>query len=201
MGAFSPADWLPEGTAGRVQREVVEPLLAEMRRRGAEYKGILFTGLMITKSGPKVLEFNARFGDPETQALLPLLSEDLLPWLEAARAGGLDALPAEGPAKKPLAAVHLVLAAAGYPAEPRKGDPIRIPEELLPREEGEGERLAKLFFAGVRRGGDPFGFVTNGGRVLGLTALAATRAEARRKAYELAATIEFAGMQRRSDVG
>jgi phosphoribosylamine--glycine ligase len=154
---------------------------------------------MATAQGPKVIEFNARFGDPETQALLPLLGEDLLPWLQASRDGRLGEMPASGPRWKDLTAVHVVLAAEGYPGKPRKGDTIQLPEELLPQE-GDGERLAKLFFAGVARSRE-LNFVTNGGRVLGLTAMAPTREEARRKAYELIPMVKFAGAQRRGDVG
>ncbi len=201
MGAFSPADWLPEGTAARVQEEVNLPLLRALKKRGTPYKGILFSGLMITKDGPKVIEFNARLGDPETQVLLPLLDEDLLPWLQAAQRGALQELPATGPRLKALAGVHVVTAAAGYPgtggAVVRKGDAIHLPEALLPREGAPLEQ--KLFFAGVAK--NEKGFVTNGGRVLGVTALAATRAEAREKAYALTRGIEIAGAQRRGDVG
>ncbi|MGE3260596.1 MAG: phosphoribosylamine--glycine ligase [Bacteriovoracia bacterium] len=201
MGAYSPADWLDEGFTERVSAEIVRPLLAAMAERGHPFKGILFVGLMVTAAGPKVIEFNARFGDPETQALLPLLDENLLPWLEACRNGKLDSLPATGPKMKPLtASVHVVLAAAGYPgANVKKGDIIRVPPELLPQEE-EGERLAKLFFAGVARSRS-LEMTTSGGRVLGLTALASTRAEARAKAHALVSAITFAGAQRRADVG
>lgn len=202
MGAFSPADWLPAGFEEEVQEKIVAPMVAAMAKRGAPFKGVLFTGLMATESGPKVIEFNARFGDPETQVLMPLLEDDLLPWLRACRDGTLDKRPAAGPRRKALHGVHLVMAAAGYPATPRKGDAIRIPQELLPAE-GDGKRLAKVFFAGVGRGTsrEAAGFITNGGRVLGLTALAESREEARRKAYALAETIHFEGMQRRTDVG
>jgi phosphoribosylamine--glycine ligase len=198
MGAFSPADWLPEGFAEEVQAKIVAPMVAAMAKRGTPFKGVLFSGLMATADGPKVIEFNARFGDPETQVLMPLLEDDLLPWLRAARDGTLAKRPAEGPRRKNLHGVHLVMAAAGYPATPRKGDPIFVPEELLPVE-GDGGRHAKVFFAGVGRG--PNSFVTNGGRVLGLTALAETREEARRKAYAISEVIRFEGMQRRGDVG
>jgi phosphoribosylamine---glycine ligase len=201
MGAFSPADWLPTGMAEKVQAEVVLPLLSALRERGAPFKGVLFTGLMMTPSGPKVLEFNARFGDPETQALLPLLDEDLLPWLQAARDGRLAEMPAEGPRKKNLHSVHVVLAAAGYPGTPRRDDPIQVPPELFPADEVSEDRLAKLFFAGLRREGSPPRFVTAGGRVLGLTALAVSREEARTKAYALLEAVSFDGAQRRGDVG
>lgn len=204
MGAFSPADWMPQGTQERVESEIVNPLLAEMKRRGIPFKGILFTGLMITKAGPKVIEFNARFGDPETQALLPLIEEELLPWFRAASEGRLSSLPALGPKKKNLHAVHVVMAAAGYPGangqEVKKGDVIRVPLELLPKE-NESERLVKLFFAGVARQSGGREMITAGGRVLGITAMAESREEARRKAYGLIDTISFSGAQRRSDVG
>jgi len=198
MGAFSPADWLPEGFAEEVQAKIVMPMVAAMAKRGTPFKGVLFSGLMATKDGPKVIEFNARFGDPETQVLMPLLEDDLLPWLRAARDGKLSSRPAAGPKRKALHGVHLVMAAANYPGAPRKGDPIRVPEEMLPTE-GDGKRLAKVFFAGVAKGKDSF--VTNGGRVLGLTALADSRAEARRKAYAISEVIQFEGMQKRGDIG
>ncbi|MGZ3694922.1 MAG: phosphoribosylamine--glycine ligase [Bdellovibrionota bacterium] len=199
MGAFSPADWLPDGFSDRVQAEIVQPLLQEMRTRGHAFRGMLFVGLMVTNAGPKVIEFNARFGDPETQVLLPLLQEDLLPWLKASREGALKAFPVSGPAVKPGAAVHVVVAAAGYPGTVKKGDKISLPGELLPQE-NETERLAKLFFAGVGRS-PSLDLITNGGRVLGITALAGSRADARRIAYELIETVRFSGAQRRSDVG
>ncbi|RZA05994.1 MAG: phosphoribosylamine--glycine ligase [Proteobacteria bacterium] len=198
MGAFSPADWLPNGFAEEVQNRIVAPMVEAMKKRGTPFKGVLFSGLMATKDGPKVIEFNARFGDPETQVLMPLVDEDLLPWLRASRDGTLARLSAEGPKRKNLHGVHLVMAAANYPGAPRKGDAISVPEELLPQE-GDSGRWAKVFFAGVARGENSF--VTNGGRVLGLTTLAESREEARRKAYAISEVIRFEGMQRRGDVG
>jgi phosphoribosylamine--glycine ligase len=195
MGAYTPADWLPAGFLGRVGREVVRPLLQEMRARGNPFQGTLFVGLMVDGDSLKVLEFNARFGDPETQALLPMLDEDLYPWLRAARDGRLGSLPAEGPKLKAGAAVHVVSAAEGYPGAPRKGDAITGTEALA----GSWEKGVKLFHAGVARAGA--GLATSGGRVLGVTALGATREEARAKAYEWSAKVSFAGLQRRSDVG
>jgi phosphoribosylamine--glycine ligase len=149
---------------------------------------------MVDGNDFKVLEFNARFGDPETQALMPLIDEDLLPWLEAAADGALASMPATGPRLKKQSSVHLVMAAHGYPATPRKGDKISIEKELL---EPKGDR--KLFFAGVSDDGRDFS--TSGGRVLGLTALGADRAEAREKAYRYIEGVKFDGAQRRSDVG
>jgi phosphoribosylamine--glycine ligase len=194
MGAFSPADWLPAGTAEKVQAQVVLPLLKALKDRGTPFKGILFTGLMVDGNDFKVLEFNARFGDPETQALMPLIDEDLLPWLEAAADGALGSMPAAGPRLKKQTSVHLVMAAHGYPGTPRKGDKISIEKELL---DPKGDR--KLFFAGVTDDGRNFS--TSGGRVLGLTALGSDRADAREKAYRFIEGVKFDGAQRRSDVG
>lgn len=196
MGAFTPADWVEAGLAEHIQSSVVNPLLAGMAAKGMPFKGVLFTGLMITKSGPKVLEFNARFGDPETQAILPMLDEDLLPWLEACQKGELNKMKASGPRMKAGSAVHVVLAAEGYPGDVKKGDAISLPAAALPGGDWEKNGL-KVFFAGVAAAGA--GLATNGGRVLGVTALGETRALARSRAYE--ATISFRGMQRRSDVG
>ena len=193
MGVYSPADWLPEGTSKTVQEKIVIPLLEKLREIGSPYKGILFVGLMITKEGPQVIEFNARFGDPETQGLMPLMDEELLPWLMASAKGNLTKLPAQGPKLKSAHAVHVVLAAHGYPGSNgqivRKGDPIRFPSEW--------PTGTKLFFAGVT-GKD---LVTNGGRVLGVTALGEIRAIARKNAYSALEQIHFAGSQRRTDVG
>jgi phosphoribosylamine--glycine ligase len=190
MGCYSPADWLSSKMAEEIESSVVAPLLAEMNKRGVPYKGVVFTGLMITKTGAKVLEFNARFGDPETQTLMPLLAEDLLPWLEAAVSENLAGLPKEIK-KHSGASVHVVKAAAGYPASPRKGDAISLPTEFP-----EG---TELFFAGVSKSNS--GFVTNGGRVLGITALGGNRAEARERAYAGISQVKFAGAQTRQDIG
>lgn len=198
MGSFTPADWIEEDIPDRVQKEIVLPLLAAMKKKGAAYKGILYSGLMITSSGPKVIEFNARFGDPETQSLLPMIEEDLLPWFIAAREGKLDSLPEAGPERKILHAVHVVMAAHGYPGTGgevvRKGDAISIPAVLL-----EENAQRKVFFAGVAKQGN--GLVTNGGRVLGVTAWAATQAVAKKIAYAILEEIKFNGSQKRGDIG
>lgn len=200
MGAFSPAEWTGPGFTSRVQEEVANPLLKVMQARKTPFRGILFVGLMVTKAGPYVLEFNARFGDPETQVLLPLLDEELLPWLAAAQMGSLSP---SGPRLKKLHGVHVVMAAAGYPGaggqEVRKGDSISVHPSLLPESRAWEEQQLKLFFAGVA--GKGHSLTTNGGRVLGLTALAESREEARKKAYAAAELVRFAGSQRRADVG
>ena len=194
MGAFTPADWLPDGFTERVSREVTQPLLAEMRRRGNPFKGVLFVGLMVDGGLGKVLEFNARFGDPETQALLPMLAEDLYPWLRACRDGRLSSMPASI-RMKPGAAVHVVSAAEGYPGTPSKGDGISIDPGFA----SAWEKGVKLFFAGVSKQGS--GFATNGGRVLGVTALGEDRADARAAAFAWTERVTFRGRQRRLDVG
>jgi phosphoribosylamine--glycine ligase len=196
MGAYTPAEWLLPNFMEQVAAQVVRPLLKEMNARGNPFKGMLFVGLMVDGISFKVLEFNARFGDPETQALLPMLNEDLFPWLKASRDGRLGTFSPTGPKMKKGFAVHVVSAAAGYPGTPRKGDAIA------------GENIffgswmkdsVKLFFAGVQKAGA--GLVTNGGRVLGVTALGTTKEEARAKAYAASEKITFNGLQRRSDVG
>lgn len=192
MGAYSPADWLPADTLHRVESEIVSPLLKVLKEKGREYRGVLFAGLMITPTGPKVIEFNARFGDPETQCLLPLLDEDLLPWLMAAAKGDLQGLGRNEIRLQKKHSVHLVLATEGYPANPTKGDSIQVSDAT---KVGAG----KIFYAGVARKGEQL--VTNGGRVLGITALGETRIDARNTVYALAEGVKFRGQQRRSDVG
>ncbi len=196
MGAFTPADWLPEGFSARVAKEVTEPLLAEMRKKAVPFKGVLFIGLMVENGSAKVLEFNARFGDPETQALMPMLDESLLPWLCACRDGELAFLRPSGPKLKEGAAVHVVSAAEGYPASPRKGDEISVHPDFGSSWPQDG---VKIFYAGVStRDGK---FFTNGGRVLGVTALGRSRPEARTKAHAWTEKVSFTGRQRRADVG
>jgi len=200
MGAFSPADWLPESFLERVSREVAQPLLEEMRKRGNPFKGVLFIGLMVENGVGKVLEFNARFGDPETQVLLPMMADELLPWLQASRNGNLPSLPSSGPRMKSGSALHVVAAAAGYPGNPVKGEVIEVHPSFAIECESWEKNSVQLFFAGVaKKGGGAL--CTNGGRVLGVTAFAESREAARLKAYEWSEKVRFPGMQRRSDVG
>jgi phosphoribosylamine--glycine ligase len=196
MGSYTPADWVRPELQARTAAEVVRPLLKEMNSRGVPFKGVLFVGLMVDGEKFSVLEFNARFGDPETQALLPMLAEDLHPWLRACRDGRLAALPASGPRLRSGAAVHVVSAAEGYPGTPRKGDTIEVDPAFGSSWEKFG---VKLFFAGVARQGTSF--TTSGGRVLGVTALGGSREEARAKAFEWSGKVRFQGLQRRNDVG
>jgi phosphoribosylamine---glycine ligase len=188
MGSYSPvADFDGEALAELVDR-VHRPVVDELARRGSPFVGVLFAGLMLTEDGPKVLEFNARFGDPETQSIVPLVEGSLLEPLAAAAGGDLEgvAVPTSGGA-----AVTVVLAGVGYPARSDSGTPIEGVDEA----EAGG---ALVFHAGTAlRGGR---LVTNGGRVLGVTGTGATVAEARERAYAGCERIHFAGAQRRGDI-
>ena len=189
MGSYSPVPAVDEGLYGRLVQMVVEPTVAELERRGIDYRGVLYAGLMLTADGPKVLEFNCRFGDPETQALLPRLEPDLLELILAAAKG--DPLPARAEWRKG-AAVGVVMASKGYPASSSKGDVIAGLAEV------RGRDGVQVFHAATAR--STAGIVTAGGRVLTVTGLGDTFAEARAKAYDAVAAIHFEGEQHRSDV-
>ena len=188
MGSYSPVPGFGPAEVEEIVDAVHRPIVAAMARRGHPFHGVLYAGLMIGADGAKVLEFNARFGDPETQAVLPRLRSDLVDLCLAAREpGGLAGLEAEFADDW---AVTLVLASAGYPESSSKGDAIRGLEAAA--------ELAEVTHAGTaERDGE---IVTAGGRVLNLTALGATPAEARDRAYDAARQIDFAGMQMRSDI-
>jgi phosphoribosylamine---glycine ligase len=195
MGTYAPMPQLDGGEVDAIMETAVLPLVAELRRRDIDYRGVLYAGLMLTTDGPKVIEYNVRFGDPETQVVLPLLSSDPAELLLAAATGSLDQVPA--PAFFDAAAVCVVLASAGYPESPRTGDTITglSPSGQL-AEPLEG---VTVFHAGTsRRGEGPFH--TAGGRVLGVTAVAPTLAGARVAAYEAAERIEWDGRQMRRDI-
>jgi phosphoribosylamine---glycine ligase len=187
MGSYSPVPGFDSGRAQELAAVVHQPIVDELRRRGTPFHGVLYAGLMMGPSGPKVLEYNARFGDPETQAVLPRLRSDLLELLEASTApGGLDGVV---PDWSPDWAVTVVLASRGYPDSSSSGDVIRGLDEV------EG---AEVFHAGTaERDGE---IVTAGGRVLGVTALGATPVEARERAYAAAERITFDGRQMRTDI-
>ncbi len=188
MGSYSPVPGFGSAEVEEIVDAVHRPALAALARRGRPFHGVLYAGLMIGPGGPKVLEFNARFGDPETQAVLPRLRTDLLDLCLAAREpGGLAGAAAEFGEDW---AVTLVLASAGYPESSSKGDVIRGLDEAA--------RLAEITHAGTaKRDGE---IVTAGGRVLNVTALGATPAEARDRAYDAASRISFDGMQIRTDI-
>jgi len=185
MGAYSPLAWLPPGTVDEVVRNVAQPTVDEMRRRGAPFAGLLYVGLAMTAGGPRVIEFNARFGDPETQVVLALLETPLAGLLYAAATGALAAHPRLS--WRAGAAVTVVIAAANYPDRPRVDDVI------------VGADHHGIIHAGTRR--DPDGVLrSSGGRVLSATAVGATLAEARDAAYRLVGTIELPGGHYRTDI-
>ncbi len=188
MGSYSPVPGFGATEVEQIVDAVHRPVVAEMARRGTPFRGVLYAGLMIGPDGPKVLEFNTRFGDPETQAVLPRLRSDLAGLCLAAREpGGLAGLEAEFSDDW---AVTLVLASAGYPESSSKGDVISGLEAAA--------ELAEVTHAGTaEQGGE---IVTAGGRVLSVTALGATPAAARDRAYDAASRIEFDGMQMRTDI-
>jgi phosphoribosylamine--glycine ligase len=195
MGAYSPVPGLDPDLTDELVDRAVEPLVAELRRRGIDYRGVLYAGLMLTADGPRVLEFNVRFGDPEAQAVLPRLAADPVALLGAAADGRLGP---DRPGFSDEAAVCVVLAAAGYPGAPVTGDPI---SGLGP--DGQLDPAApgvSVFHAGTARA-DPAGpFTVAGGRVLGVSGLAPSLAEARRRAYAGAGRIDWPGAQRRGDI-
>jgi phosphoribosylamine---glycine ligase len=190
MGCYSPTPFLSEMELERVSGQVLEPWLRGCLAEGIDYRGIVYPGIMLTSEGPKVLEFNARFGDPETQVYLARLETDLLEVLEASMDGGLDRVDLRW---NPMAAVCVVMASAGYPGSYPKG-------ELISGLEGAaGLARTKVFHAGTARHGDQV--VTSGGRVLGVTAWANQLTEARTAAYRAVERIQFNGAHYRRDIG
>jgi phosphoribosylamine---glycine ligase len=190
MGAYSPVPFAGDGVVGIVMDRCVEPTLAELRRRGIDYRGVLYAGLMLTAEGPKLLEYNVRFGDPEAQVVLPRLASDLAELLAAAASG--DLRRAHGPAFSDDASVTVVLASEGYPVEPRTGDVI----EGLDAAESAG---ATVFSAGVARDGEGR-LVTAGGRVLAVTGTGPTIRDARDQAYAAVGCVSWPGMHHRTDI-
>ena len=190
MGTISPSGSLDEALRARICREILDPFLAGIQKDGIAFRGMLFPGLMLTAEGPKVLEFNCRWGDPETQVLVRRLSSDLLPLLEATADGTLSEVSPEWDA---CVAVCVILASGGYPGSYEKGQVISGLDAA-----GELEGV-KVFHAGAKAVDGQI--VTSGGRVLGVTALGATLDEARRQGYLAADRIFFDGIQRRNDIG
>jgi phosphoribosylamine---glycine ligase len=191
MGAYTPLPWAPPDLVDSVLRDVLQPTVDEMARRGTPFAGLLYAGLALTSAGVRVVEFNARFGDPETQALLALLDSPLAPLLHAAATRTLADVPA--PSWKPGAAVAVVMASRGYPASSSSGDAIVGTETL------DDEPDVAVLHAGTALDGDGR-LVTAGGRVLAVTAVGADVADARAKAYEGIASISFPGAQWRHDI-
>jgi phosphoribosylamine--glycine ligase len=190
MGAYSPAPVVTDRLMSQIDLEILKPFVAGLRQEGIVYKGVLYAGVMVTKKGPLVLEFNARFGDPETQPILMRMKSDIVPIFEAIIEGRLDDRLIEWDER---AAVCVVLAAGGYPGTYGKGAPIEGLDKI-----GQLEDVM-VFHAGTRDEGR--GTVTAGGRVLGVTALGGSIKFAIDKAYRAVDMIRFKGMQYRRDIG
>jgi phosphoribosylamine--glycine ligase len=190
MGAYSPTPFLNENELKAAEQQILKPWLRGCAAEGIDFRGILYPGIMLTEGGPKVLEFNARFGDPETQVYLTRLSTDLVELFEASINGTLNQMELSW---SPAVSVCVVIAAGGYPGAYEKGTPIegleaagRLPE-------------VKVFHAGTALAGERI--VTNGGRVLGVTAWGVDLATARKSAYQAVESIRFEGAFFRRDIG
>lgn len=190
MGTFSPVKWIDQSMSNRIESEVIRPILKNMKLRGTPFCGMLFAGLMIDQETINVLEFNVRFGDPETQALLPRLEWDAASMLDAVARSDKESFKQQKIIEKNMACVHVVKASLGYPEKPILGKTIRL--QTLPQN-------VDLYFAGVKKQDDSL--VTNGGRVLGLSALAATFSEARELAYDSLHVADFDDAIFRRDIG
>lgn len=189
MGAFAPSPLYTEEIAERTEKEILIPTLNAMNSEGFTFKGVLYVGLMLTKDGPKVVEYNARFGDPETQVVLPLLESDLFAIMRAVREGRLAETDIHW---KKESAACIVLASGGYPEKYESGKLISGLEDA----EAAG---ATVYHAGTKK--TDAGYVTAGGRVLGVTALGDTLADAVHSAYAAAEKIHFEGAHMRRDIG
>ena len=186
MGTLSPSGRVDDALRQRIEKEILAPFLCGLHADGIDFRGMLFPGLMLTTDGPKVLEFNARFGDPETQVLLPRLQSDLIDLLEATIDGRLDSVRAEW---NPRAACCVVMASGGYPGGYKTGVPV----------EGVDNCGELVFHAGTKRDGDRV--LTAGGRVLGVTAMGDTPTDAVRSAYDAVRRIRFENAAWRTDIG
>ena len=191
MGAYTPLPWAPEGLVEEVTARVLQPTVDEMARRGTPFSGLLYAGLALTGRGVRVIEFNARFGDPETQPLLALLDSPLGVLLRAAARGTLDEVAA--PRWRDGAAVAVVVASHDYPGTPRTGDVIH---GLMDADRVDG---IDVIHAGTARADDG-ALVTAGGRVLAVTAVGADVADARTRAYDGVAKIRIDGSHHRTDI-
>ncbi|MFP4501157.1 MAG: phosphoribosylamine--glycine ligase [Candidatus Hydrogenedentota bacterium] len=190
MGAYSPAPVVTDALQARIEQEVLAPVVAGMAAEGTPYRGILYAGLMITDAGPKVIEFNVRFGDPETQVVLPRMTSEIVPIFMACACGGLKQAAI---AYDDGACVTVVMASGGYPGSYEKG------KVITGIEEAEADKGVMVFHAGTRLDGDVLR--TNGGRVLNVTAAADTVPEAIGKAYAAVEKIHFDNAHYRTDIG
>ncbi len=190
MGTFSPSPFYTQEVAEICQRTIFQPTVDAMAAEGREFKGVIFFGLMLTEDGPKVLEYNARFGDPEAQVVLPRMKNDIIEVMEACIDGNLDRINLQF---EDNAAVCVILASDGYPVKYEKGYLIRGLERF------DGKEGYYCFHAGTKQTKE--GFVTNGGRVLGVTAKGKDLKEARANAYEAVEWVEFENKYMRHDIG
>ncbi|MEB3172369.1 MAG: phosphoribosylamine--glycine ligase [Cyanobacteriota bacterium] len=195
MGAYAPAPLLDQAGLEQVRQLVLEPTVAALRARGIDYRGVIYAGLMLTAAGPKVIEFNCRFGDPECETLMPLLGPELAAVLLACARGDLSAAPALS--IKPGCSACVIAAAAGYPLQARSGDALTIG---LAEADQAGQGSLQLFHAGTRRA--PSGqCLSAGGRVLAMVAQAESFDAAFARAYAGLAQVQFDGMTYRRDIG
>jgi phosphoribosylamine--glycine ligase len=189
MGAVSPANNWNNELQSQFEAQIMRAVLRSLLEKGVTFRGLLYPGLIVTSDGPRVLEFNCRFGDPETQALLPRMKSDLLPLLEATIDGNIDKCAIEWDART---AVSVVLASTGYPGKYETGKAISGLDDAARLEN------VQIFHAGTKRGGDQV--KTAGGRVLAVTALGATIEAARACAYEAVSRIHFENCHYRRDI-
>jgi phosphoribosylamine--glycine ligase len=197
MGAFSPVPWVTAELMEAIQETVLNPVIQQLKKEGMPYKGLLYAGLMVSKSGkPFVIEFNCRFGDPETQVVLPLLKTDLVNVMMASAAGDLSTYEASGLLFAPEQfAVTVALCAKGYPGKPDSGHPITLPTSLTEHQ--------MFFHAGTglkAQLGQESLLVTKGGRVMNAVGLGASLEEAIQQAYQVADTVQFDGKFYRKDI-
>jgi phosphoribosylamine--glycine ligase len=191
MGAVSPNPMMGARTSDTVERQVILPTIHGMNHEGRRFQGVLFAGIKLTPAGPKVLEYNVRFGDPETQVLMMRMKSDLVPLLHACAVGKLD--ECEAPEWETRPAITVILASGGYPAKYEKGKPISGLQEI------EQDDDLQVFHAGTAMQGDQL--VTHGGRVLAVTAMGDSLIQARDRAYAAVDAIEFEGKTFRRDIG
>ncbi len=189
MGTVAPLPWITDKDMADIKARIVEPLLKALRKRGTPFRGLLYPGLMMTAEGPKVIEFNARFGQPETETYMRLFESDLLEALDACARGDLTGISLTW---KPGAACCVIAASKGYPGDVEKGKEIQGLGSLTDQD-------IVVFHVGTKQDGDRL--VTNGGRVLGITATGENLRTALKKAYEALGQVSFDGMQYRRDIG
>jgi phosphoribosylamine--glycine ligase len=188
MGSYSPPGFFDQAMTGHVVESIIKPIVAAMAKEGSPYKGVLYTGIIMTQQGPRVLEFNARFGDPETQVILPRLESDLVEIMLSVIEGKLDRMKI---AWSSDACAGVVMSSGGYPGDYRTGTPITVSDRL--------EKDVNVFYAGAAKRGDG-SIVTSGGRVLTVTATGRSMKEAREKVYRNMPYINFEGCHFRRDI-